>query len=237
MSSKPAGSLVRGLVSLNYNGSLVNADGAMVGTVYKNGVADGTVAVTVANLSTGVYSYSYTLPLGYSENDDVQCVLTGLIGAGVAFKVLGEHVVVQSSPPSAAAIVAAIVAEAFGTLTLEQHLAGIRAQVPDLYFADVHVNRDDANSKDEWTVAWTKNGVAVTSGITLASLQLIKRADGTDLLAETAMTEVGATGVFKCDATGGARINDGEAVIAIARATIDGDERQRRVVLSRDAEA
>src|SRR5690606_6186465 len=63
----------------------------------------------------------------------------------------------------------------------------------DVYHADIQLTVDDSNSQDEYTVIWFLNGTRITSGITSPTIQVIKRSDGTDLVASTPMTEIGTT--------------------------------------------
>lgn len=107
----------------------------------------------------------------------------------------------------------------------------------DVYHADIHFDVDEATETDEYTVTWFKNAVRVTSGITVPTLQLVKRADGSNLLAATAMTQVGSTGSYKKDCTTTNRLTAGEAVIAVVVATIDGSSRSFSKVIGRDSEA
>lgn len=94
-------------------------------------------------------------------------------------------------------------------------------------FADVYefacdLTRDGANTRDEYSLSWRKNGIPVTAGITVPTLEVVTRA-GAVLIAEQAMTAVG-NGVFTFnEATN--RITLGEAVRVRGRATIDGDTR------------
>lgn len=108
--------------------------------------------------------------------------------------------------------------------------------ITDVYHADVDLRIDEANTRDEWTVTWFQNGVAVTSGITAPTLQVVKRADSTDLIASTAMSQIGSIGSYKLDDAVN-RTTAGEAAIAIAGATIDGAARSFRVVIGRDSTA
>ena len=105
----------------------------------------------------------------------------------------------------------------------------------DLYHADIQFTRDQANTTDEWSVTWFKNGVRVSASVTSPTLQLVKRADGTDLKAATAMTEIGTTESYKLDLTTTDRVTVGEAVIAIAVATIDGSSRSFSRLVGRDS--
>ncbi len=106
----------------------------------------------------------------------------------------------------------------------------------DVYHADIDLSVDEANTQDEWTATWFLNGVAVTSSITVPKIQVVKRADGTDLIAATSMSEIGSTGSYKKD-EGTNRITAGQAVVAIVTATIGGSSREFRRVVSRDSTA
>ncbi len=106
----------------------------------------------------------------------------------------------------------------------------------DVYHADILLTVDEANTRDEYTITWFKNGVAVTSGITSPTLQVVKRADGTDLIASTTPTQIGSTGSYKHDESSG-RITAGEATLVIAGATIDGSPRSFRLLVGRDSSA
>lgn len=107
----------------------------------------------------------------------------------------------------------------------------------DLYHADIQFTVDAANTKDEYTICWFKNGVRQTSGITVPTLQVIKRADGTDLIASTTPTQIGSTGVYKHDAITTARMTAGEAAIAVVTATIEGSTRTWQKLIGRDSTA
>ena len=102
----------------------------------------------------------------------------------------------------------------------------------DIYHADLRFERDTA--QDEYTVAWLRNGVRVESGITLPLIQVVKRSDGTDLVASTAMSQIATTGLYKYD-EGTNRVTQGEAAIALVSATIDGAARAWPLVIGRDA--
>ena len=107
----------------------------------------------------------------------------------------------------------------------------------DLYHAEIDLRIDGANSQDEWTVSWNKNGAPITSGVTSPTIQVVKRSDGSNLIASTALTEIGSTHSFKLDATTTARTTDGEAVAVIVTATIDSATRTFKRILGRDSSA
>jgi hypothetical protein len=105
----------------------------------------------------------------------------------------------------------------------------------DLYHADIQYTVDGANTQDEYTLSWMKNGVRQTSGITVPTIQVVKRATGTDLIASTTPTQIGTTGSYKHDATGAARLTAGEAVLVVVTATIDGSTRSFSKLIGRDS--
>jgi hypothetical protein len=104
----------------------------------------------------------------------------------------------------------------------------------DLYHADIQFTRDQANTRDEWTIAWGKNGFFLTAGITAAKIQVVRRSDGTDLIPATDLAGVGSTGLLKYDEATN-RVTVGEAVVVIVTATIDGAQRTFKRVISRDS--
>lgn len=106
----------------------------------------------------------------------------------------------------------------------------------DLYHADIQFTVDEANSRDEYTVTWLKNGVRVSAGITGPTIQVVKRADGTDLIASQAMSQIGATGSYKFDEAAN-RVTGGEAVLVLVGATIDGSARTFPRLVARDSAA
>lgn len=105
----------------------------------------------------------------------------------------------------------------------------------DLYTADIQFCVDEAQTQDEYNVTWLKNGIRITSGITSPTIQIIKRSDGTNLIASTAMTQIGSTGSYKYDATGASRQTAGETYVVIAGATIDSGSRTFPKNLGRDS--
>lgn len=106
----------------------------------------------------------------------------------------------------------------------------------DYYHADIQFTRDQANTQDEWSVIWFKNGVVVSgASVSSPTIQLVKRSDGSDLQASTAMTQVGSTSMFKKDLTSTARVTVGEAVYAIVTASIDSTTRSFPRLIGRDS--
>jgi hypothetical protein len=97
---------------------------------------------------------------------------------------------------------------------------GYEGNVLDVYHADIQFTRNTTTNVDEYTVTWFKNGVRILTGITVPTIQVIKRADGTDLIpAGTAMTQIGTTGNYKYDATLSQKQVFGDTYIVVATMT------------------
>lgn len=62
-------------------GALVAADSTPTGTLYRNGLADGAVAVTVTTPSTGKYRLTCTIPTTYAAGDDIDLEMALAVSA------------------------------------------------------------------------------------------------------------------------------------------------------------
>lgn len=102
------------------------------------------------------------------------------------------------------------------------------------YQAKIWLIDDDGGTADRYVVCWFKNGEPITSGITSPTIQVIKSADGTDLVSSTAMTEIGSLGLYRYTESTN-RIVDGTSYIAKAQATIDGSTRTWHMPVGRDS--
>lgn len=104
----------------------------------------------------------------------------------------------------------------------------------DVYDAKFWIVDDNSGGADRWVVVWYKNSQPILAGITSPTLQVVKIADGTDLVASGAMTQVGSTGVYyKTEASN--RIVSGAGYFAKAQATIDGATRTSIQPVGRDS--
>lgn len=104
------------------------------------------------------------------------------------------------------------------------------------YQAKISLFDDNNASTDRYAVVFYKNGQPVTSGITVPTIQVIKVADGTDLVASTSLTEIGSTGLFRYDeATAANRVLSGSAYVAKVTATIDSATRTWFSPVGRDS--
>lgn len=101
------------------------------------------------------------------------------------------------------------------------------------YWAVLDYRRDQDHMQDEYTVTWYRDGVALTGGITSPTIQVIRRSDGSDLVAAAAMVQVGSTGSYKYDEPTN-RQELGESCLVVLSATIDGAARTWREIVGRD---
>lgn len=241
------------------DGAWWNTSGTPGFQVFSAGsIADYGIAATEVG-STGVYTA--TDPAEGTEGDFLLVKAAGaslavadLIGgarwqdiAGGASVTTGG--ITTTSFAAGAINAAAIATDAFGALELA---AGAASEIStavvtalsagvtltnayDLYHADIHFTRDETNSQDEYELTWFKNGVRQTSGITVPTIQVIKRADGADLIASTTPTQIGSTGSYKYDATGANRLTRGQAALVVVTATIDSATRTFSRMIGRDS--
>lgn len=103
----------------------------------------------------------------------------------------------------------------------------------DAYHAKVWVVKESTTT-DHYGVAFFKNGQPVTTGITSPTIQVIKASDGSDLIAVTALTEIGSLGIYKKDESTN-KMTGGLMYFAKIQATIDGSTRQWLQQLGRDS--
>lgn len=224
-------SLVNGIVSAyDHEGAEIAKATNLATVISRLGSFTGTGVNTVLGMFKAMLSKVATLPSDVGGTFDPAADSTEAIrDRGDAAWTTG------TTPPTAAAIADAVCDEA-----VSDHVTAgtVGAQLASIYAAQIDLSDDESNTQDEYSVQWFKNGAPVTSGVTSPTIQVIKRADGTDLVAAAAMTEIGSTGAYKYDATAEAnRISAGEAVVVHVAATIDGSSRTWRKVISRDSAA
>lgn len=100
--------------------------------------------------------------------------------------------------------------------------------IADTYQAKVEVVDDNVGAADRYIISWFKNGEPISAGVTLATIQVVKSSDGTDLIASSAMTIVAGTSNYYYSATGAERLVSGESYVAVLTATIDSAVRSWR---------
>lgn len=102
----------------------------------------------------------------------------------------------------------------------------------DEYAAKVWMSDDDSGAADRFVARWYKNLAPVTANNT-TTIQVIKVADGTDLVAAASMTHV-ANGLMRYTESSN-RIVDGATYEVKVSATIDGATRTWFQPISRDS--
>ncbi len=71
-------------------GALVDADSLPTGTVVHNGVDDGSPAVTITHISTGLYKATGTVPTTYIPGDEVQIRVNATVSGVTSAVELGN---------------------------------------------------------------------------------------------------------------------------------------------------
>lgn len=132
---------------------------------------------------------------------------------------------------------AAILALATGGIMSTSFAAGainaaVMAADMDSYTTRSWIGREGATA-DKYIVQWFKNGQLVSSGITVPLISVFDDT-GTDLIAETAMTEIGSRQCFKFIETTNT-LTAGEVYIMEVKATINGLTRIDRQPITRDS--
>jgi hypothetical protein len=80
MSSKPNDNTPEIFNTRNVFGQLAAPDSTPTAVLYRNGVIDGAVTVTVAQLTTTRFSATYTIPGTYSAGDTLQVIVSWTMG-------------------------------------------------------------------------------------------------------------------------------------------------------------
>ncbi|MGD9644440.1 MAG: hypothetical protein AB7U73_01935 [Pirellulales bacterium] len=188
--------------------------------------AGGSPATTDQNLAGGTIKWSGSAELFFATQIDVATgVIAGYIDTEIA-------AIVGYLDTEIAAILAKVVNLPASPAAVGSAMTLTTAY--DSYYAKPKFTRDQTNSLDEYVVPWFKNAVPLFAGITVPTIRVAKFVDGTDLIAQTAMTEIGSLGIFKYS-TSSARLTKGEMGILIVAATIDGQTRTHVEVVGRDS--
>jgi hypothetical protein len=190
---------------------------------------------------TGVYrgTFAVNAANGFDLGNYYTVMVSGKVNDLVAFHVPFEFNVVDrnlTDLPTVTGVTFQVWEEKL-TLHTNTNTFGSGVNLADshwAYYADIKFTKDTSN--DEYTVDWFRNAVPLASSvISNGQLQVIKRADGTNLIPATTMDYVSiAVGTLKLN-EGTNRMTDGEAAIAKATATIDGSTRTWLKLIGRDS--
>lgn len=122
------------------------------------------------------------------------------------------------------------------------HLKGATGMAPlplEIQFSDeviqmrVWMVDDNSGGRDLWMVTVYADGAPYTGTITSPTLQVVKE-DGTNLIAATALTQIGSTGYYKL-AESTNRIVSGQGYVAVVSMTINGATQTWTQQMSRDS--
>jgi hypothetical protein len=134
--------------------------------------------------------------------------------------------------------VVTIAADAITAAVIAQHAIDADSLSADLdsYGARVEIIDDDGaeTPADRYCVTWLRNMEMLTTGVTEPKIQVVKLADGTDLVALTDLTAVGSTGAYQYVETTN-RIVDGAAYMVLVTATIAAATRTWPHFIGRDS--
>lgn len=109
------------------------------------------------------------------------------------------------------------------------------ATYQDTYQAKVWYIDDNGGSADRYVAVFFRNGNVLSAGdVTSPQIRVYAVSDGSDLVAATSMTQVGASDAFRYTETTN-RIADGAAYVVKVTATIDGAARQWLQPVGRDS--
>jgi hypothetical protein len=209
--------VVQGVATLTGSGTISNADilGKLEGAATLAGAGDLTGAMTAFASAIAALTGSGTVVGDFAGSP-------GSLSANITpFTTL--------SPENLASAV-------WNSLIADFTVLGSMGEVMQpVYTAKLLLFDDDAATTDRYVVSWFKNGVVITSGITSPTIQVVRAADGTNLIPSTAMTEIASLGRYRYNATGGQRIIAGVSYIVFVSATIDGAVREWDQPMGRDS--
>lgn len=102
----------------------------------------------------------------------------------------------------------------------------------DVYSIVGEVRMDEDAEYDRYVVRWCKNGVPITSGITVPKLTVYDRTDASALISNEDMSDVGSGQLLY--ATTSDRATKGKPYEMYCTATIDGSSRTAATIVGRD---
>lgn len=234
-----------------FNRESRSLDAIATGGASIDDIADGQHNVLVATTITVTDQTHFTLAAGSSDDDAYNDMLAVFEDASTSTQ---KAVATISDYVGSSKTVTLAAAPAFTIATSDKvrilatrtgaSVASIADGVWDEDIVAAHITSDTAGSilstdrywvkfefiggstTDKYrTVQWMKNDARVTTTVTSPTIQVISGEDGTDLIGSTALTQAGASSLYKYDATGSELTTSGVAYAARFTATIDGASR------------
>jgi len=228
-------------------------DGAAIPTVgeIQSGLATAAALATVDAVVDGIAADVGTIAADVAGLDGaaiptVEQVQTGLATAAGQVTADGKLDAIQAktdnipASPAATGDAMTLAPNAITAATIATGAIADAALAADLdsYGARVEIIDDDGaeTPADRYCVTWLRNMEMLTTGVTEPKIQVVKLADGTDLVAETALAAVGSTGAYQYVETTN-RIVDGAAYMVLVTATIAASTRTWPHFIGRDSVA
>jgi len=184
-------------------------------------------AITDAKIATGAIT---TAKFGGGAIDSTVLAADSIGASQIAANAIGSAELATGAITSDQIAAGALSNAAFAAAALAD---GNFAADMDTYQAKVWLFDDDDGTADRYVAVWHKNGEPVTSGITSPTIQVIKVADGTDLVTSTGMTQIASLGMYRHDEATN-RIVDGAAYVVKVEASIDSATRTWYQPVGRD---
>jgi hypothetical protein len=210
------------------NGELVNADSLPTGAMIRNSADDGAVTVNIVNVSTGVYTFSATVPGSYAAGDTIGIQINGAL-AGSAFAGIVQSDVVSGDYAASAA---AVWSHSPRTVTqtgeqlynvLEGSLVTIhRGDTLELTFTGL--GDISAYSKIWFTVKGPSSSIADSASDIMVRLDVSGTADGLLYAAGAAPDDVG-NGSITIDDSSDGDITVNISAVETAKLTPGGNRR------------
>lgn len=175
---------------------------------------------------------SDTIANGSGDSASEEPNRKGLYSFDVTEALTGLHSVHIKSGSTVIAVYYAEMLDTTDEVTCkDQAIATITSD--DVYHADIDVTYNDNDGEDEYFITWFKNGIPVTSGITVPTIQVVK-VNAADLIASTTPTQIGSTGVYRHNENTN-RVVAGDSYTVVVTATIDGSTRTFKENIGRDS--
>ncbi len=198
---------------------------------------------TLRTWDYGAGLYRATMNLSgslFTEGHYYTVATSGTVNLRNGLEAWGFHVPSGEVTPSTPAAIA----DAVWDETVTGHVAndtfgsGLGAAMLPIFYADIRYTYDkNAASQDEYTVAWFRNAIQLSSGDISSNvyIQGYKRSDGTNLFATTTMGAASTTlGLFTHSESAG-RLVPGEAAMIEVSGTIQGANRVWSKIITRDS--
>lgn len=196
------------------------------------GTANISVSINETHVLTASISAFADMVVALSQTDDLDAIISAYGNMSVDIVSTGD---ILNTANVGAAVWAALAASNNDPDTMGELL---NLAVAAVYTAKIKLQDDDGSGVDRYVASWFKNGAPVDTVPTSPTIQVVKAADGSNLIGATSMTQIGSTVDLRYfESTAGNRIVSGAVYTAVLTAVIDGSVRSWRSPVGRDASA